>query len=69
MNMTEEAFDPTTFTKIRERLFFAAVVEKAKGAALMSSEHFSVDGTHRGTKAAGRLRALARHARNAIDAA
>jgi transposase len=53
MNLTEEAFDPTTFTKNRERLmnhdvarqFFAAVVEKAKGAGLMSSEHFSVDGT------------------------
>ncbi len=41
MNMTEEAFDPTTFTKNHERLmnhdvarqFFAAVVEKAKGPA------------------------------------
>ena len=53
MDMLEEAFDPTTFTHNRERLlqhdvagrFFAAVVEQARAAGLMSSEHFSVDGT------------------------
>jgi transposase len=53
MDMVEEAFDATTFTHNRERLlkhdvaghFFAAVVEKAKQAGLMSTEHFSVDGT------------------------
>jgi transposase len=53
MDMTEDAFHPTTFTKNRERLmdhdvareFFALVVGQAKAAGLMSNEHFSVDGT------------------------
>lgn len=53
MDMTQEAFHPTTFTKNRDRLmdhdvarqFFAAVVERAKMAGLTSNEHFSVDGT------------------------
>lgn len=53
MDMTEEAFHATTFSKNRERLmeqdvarqFFAAVVERARTAGLMSSEHFTVDGT------------------------
>jgi transposase len=53
MDMVEPTFDPTTFTKNRERLlahdvageFFRAVVERARGAKLMSSEHFTVDGT------------------------
>lgn len=48
-----KAFDPTTFTKNRQRLFehdvadefFAAVVVQAKLRRYMSSEHFSVDGT------------------------
>lgn len=48
-----KAFDPTTFTKNRQRLlehdvadeFFAAVVTQAKLRRYMSSEHFSVDGT------------------------
>ncbi len=47
------AFDPTTFTKNRERLldheiadrFFALVVAEAKLRRYLSSEHFSVDGT------------------------
>src|SRR5205085_6809198 len=47
------AFDPTTFTKNRERLlsheiadrFFAAVVRQAQLRRYVSSEHFSVDGT------------------------
>ena len=47
------AFDPTTFTKNRERLleaeiadrFFAAVVRQAKLRRYVSSEHFTVDGT------------------------
>lgn len=47
------AFDPTTFTKNRERLleaeiadrFFAAVLHQAKLRRYVSSEHFSVDGT------------------------
>lgn len=48
-----KAFDPTTFTKNRERLltheiadrFFAAVVRQAQLRRYVSSEHFSVDGT------------------------
>ena len=47
------AFDPTTFTKNRERLlsheiadrFFAIVVRQAKLRRYLSSDHFSVDGT------------------------
>ncbi len=46
-------FDPTTFTKNRDRLltheiadrFFAAVVAQARLRRYVSSEHFSVDGT------------------------
>jgi transposase len=53
MDMVEPAFDPTVFTKNRERLldhdvageFFRSVVERAREAKLMSSEHFTVDGT------------------------
>lgn len=53
MNMDERPFDHSSFTKNRDRLlehdvageFFAAVVEKAQGLGLMSSEHFTVDGT------------------------
>ena len=53
MNMDEESFDPTVFTKNRERLlehevareFFRAVVEQAEAAGLMSDDHFTVDGT------------------------
>lgn len=53
MNMDDAAFDHSSFTKNRDRLlahevagqFFAAVVEKAQTLGLMSSEHFSVDGT------------------------
>lgn len=48
-----KAFDPTTFTKNRQRLltheiadrFFAAVVTQAKLRRYVSSDHFSVDGT------------------------
>jgi transposase len=53
MDMEEPTFDPTVFTKNRDRLvasdaageFFRAVVRQAKGAGLVSREHFSVDGT------------------------
>jgi transposase len=53
MDMDEPSFDPTTFGKNRERMmehevaakFFDAVVGQARSAGLMSSEHFSVDGT------------------------
>jgi transposase len=53
MNMVQESFDPTVFTKNRERLmehevgrlFFDAVVRQARKAGLMSDDHFTVDGT------------------------
>jgi transposase len=53
MDMTEPAIDHTTFSRNRERLlshdvaarFFSIVVEQARCAKLMSSEHFTVDGT------------------------
>jgi IS5 family transposase len=53
MDMLEESFDASTFSKNRERLmahevaqvFFHSVVEKARAAHLMSAEHFTVDGT------------------------
>jgi transposase len=53
MDMHEPAFDPTCFGKNRGRLvrhdvgghFFRTVVDKARKAGLMSSEHFSVDGS------------------------
>jgi transposase len=53
MDMTESSFDATVFTHNRTRLiahdvageFFRAVVEQARSAQLMSSEHFTVDGT------------------------
>jgi IS5 family transposase len=53
MDMAEGSFDPTVFTKNRDRLiehdvagqFFRAVVTQAKEAGLMSREHFTVDGT------------------------
>jgi transposase len=51
MDMLEQAFDASTFSRNRERLlqhevaaeFFAAV--RAQAAGLMSREHFRVDGT------------------------
>jgi len=53
LNVGDPAFDPTTFSKNRERLlrhevadaFFAEVVAEAKRRRLLSSEHFTVDGT------------------------
>jgi transposase len=53
MDMIEDAFAPTVFTKNRSRLlahdvageFFRAVVEQARRAHLLSHEHFTVDGT------------------------
>ncbi|MEZ5375252.1 MAG: IS5 family transposase [Acidimicrobiales bacterium] len=53
MAIDDRAFDPTTFTKNRQRLldhaiadeFFAAVVAQARLRRYTSSEHFSVDGT------------------------
>lgn len=53
LEMDDEVWDVTVFTKNRERLlagevaqkFFAAVLKPARGAALLSEEHFTVDGT------------------------
>lgn len=53
MGLDEQPFDATSFGKNRERLiehevakqFFAAVVERARAQGLVSSQHFSVDGT------------------------
>jgi len=53
MSMVEPSFDPTVFTKNRARLIehdvgrqvLGAVVGQARAAGLMSSEHFTVDGT------------------------
>lgn len=53
MNMTEDSFDHSVFSKNRERLmshevgriFFDAVVGHARSSGLMSEDHFTVDGT------------------------
>ena len=53
MNLDDQVWDPTTFTKNRERLldadvarqFLAAVVEQASTQGWTSNEHFTVDGT------------------------
>ena len=53
LNLDERVWDATTFTKNRDRLleaavakeFLAQVVEQARGAGLISDEHFTVDGT------------------------
>ena len=53
INMDEPVWDPTVYTKNRERLlqgdvarkFFQLVLEQAKAFNLVSEEHFTVDGT------------------------
>ena len=53
MDMVERPFDATAFTHNRERLMnahiadrlFTEIVEQARAHGLLSSEHFSVDGT------------------------
>ena len=53
MNIIEDSFDHSVFTKNRERLmdhevgriFFDAIVRQARAQGLMSDEHFTVDGT------------------------
>jgi transposase len=53
LNMDEPVWVATVFTKNRDRLlegeiagwFFAGVLAQARSAALLSDEHFSVDGT------------------------
>ncbi len=53
LDMEDEVWDATVFSKNRERLlagdiaraFFGAVVAQARSAGLLSEEHFTVDGT------------------------
>jgi transposase len=53
MDMTEPSFDASSFTHHRARMlehdvageFFCAIVDQARNAKLMSSDHFTVDGT------------------------
>src|SRR6202453_3007599 len=53
LNLDEEVWDATSFTKNRDRLleaavakeFLAQVVERARAPGLISDEHFTVDGT------------------------
>lgn len=53
LNITDPAFDPTTFTHNRERLlkhevaeaFLGATVREAGSRRLISEDHFTVDGT------------------------
>jgi transposase len=53
MDMVEESFNHSTFSKNRERLlahdvakkFLAEIVSQARSAQLMSDDHFTVDGT------------------------
>jgi transposase len=53
LEMDDRVWDVTVFTKNRNRLlegeiaesFFQAVLEQARGAGLLSDEHFTVDGT------------------------
>src|ERR1700676_5428639 len=53
MNIDDPVWDVTVFTKNRERLLvseiartlFAAVLEQARSRELLSTEHFTVDGT------------------------
>jgi transposase len=53
MDLMEDSFDPTVFTKNRERLmahevgrlFFDQGVKQARASGLMSDDHFTVDGT------------------------
>jgi transposase len=53
MNADEPTFDASSFSRNRDRLldhdvaakFFAAVIEQARAAHLMSQDHFTVDGT------------------------
>lgn len=53
LSMDDAVWHPTTFTKNRDRLlqgeiagrFFDAITTQARGAGLLSDEHFTVDGT------------------------
>ena len=66
MNLMERSFDPTVFTKNRQRLLehrvgqqlFDEVVAEAQERSLLSDEHFTVDGTL--IEAAASLKSLRR---------
>lgn len=53
LNLDDQVWDATSFTKNRDRLleaavakeFLAQVVERARAAGMISDEHFTVDGT------------------------
>lgn len=53
LNITDEAFDASTFSKNKERLmehevageFFSVVLKEARHRRLLSGDHFTVDGT------------------------
>ena len=45
LNVEDEPFHPTTFTKNRERLLLKQVVSEARRRRLLSADHFTVDGT------------------------
>ncbi len=61
LNLDEEVWDPTVFTKNRDRLleaevakqFLAQVVEQARAKGWTSDEHFTVDGTLAGSLGRG----------------
>ena len=61
-NRDEPVWDATVFSKNRQRLlkgdvaqaFFALLVERAREQGLLSSEHFTVDGTRLEARASGR---------------
>ena len=69
MNLMEPSFDPTVFTKNRQRMsehkigqaLFDEVVWEADRQGLLSDEHFSVDGTL--IEAAGKHQELQTQAR------
>jgi transposase len=73
MNADEPTFDASSFSRNRDRLldhdvaakFFAAVVEKAREAHLMSHDHFTVDGTL--IEAMASLKSFRRKDENAAD--
>jgi transposase len=73
MDMVEESFDHSSFTRNRARLiehdvakaFFGEVVEQARKGRLMSDEHFTVDGTL--IEAWASLKSFKRKDRNSKD--
>lgn len=78
LNVADRGFDPSSFSKNRERLlahdvaraFFAEVVSEARQRQLLSAEHFTVDGTcsKRGRRSRATGRATTRTHRREGDA-